>query len=219
MIKAAIFDIDGTLIDSMAIWDELGARYLRGLSIEPEKDLGKILYPMTIAEGVRYLKTRYELPETEEEIRAGLNSIVERFYREEVQLKDGAAELLKHFRADNIPMMLATIGEPELENAALVRLGVRDYFMGMLNCEDLNTSKKEPLIYLKAAGRMHTKPEETLVFEDVYQAVRSAKAAGFKVCAIRDDASRADWEKMEREADWVIGDFTAFAYPAMIRKL
>ena len=208
MIRAVICDIDGTLIDSMPIWDDLGARYLRSLGVEPEPGLGDILFTMTIQEGVHYCKERYELSQSEEEIRESLNKIVEDFYRFEVPLKEGAAQMLAYFKSMDIPMTLASIGEPTLVKAALERLGVWDCFREMLICEDLHTTKKEPLVYLTAAEHMGVRPEETLVFEDVHQAVHSAKSAGFKVCAIKDPASSKDWKRIEAEADLMVENFS-----------
>ncbi|MDD5986281.1 MAG: HAD family phosphatase [Eubacteriales bacterium] len=207
MLRGAIFDIDGTLLDSMPIWDELGARYLAARGICPEEGLGEILFPMTIEEGVRYLKRRYALPETEETIRSGLMEELALFYRRQVPLKDSAAALLHALADQGIPMMLATIGDPALEEAALRRLGVWDCFEDMLTCEELKTTKKEPRIYLEAASRLGTRPGETLVFEDVYVGVHTAAAAGFPVIAVEDAASSSERAAIRAEADLYIASF------------
>lgn len=206
-IKAILFDIDGTLIDSMPIWDELGARYLMSRGITPEPDLGNILFPMTIDEGVTYLKTRYRLDEEKETIRAGLMKTVDDFYRYEVPLKDGAAEFLARTASAGIPMVLTTIGEPSQEEAALTRLRVRKYFRGMYVCEEYHTTKKEPLIYQIAARELGVKPEHTLVVEDMLQAIRAAESAGFRTLAVADEASSADREELIRTADRFIDSF------------
>lgn len=200
-IKGAIFDIDGTLIDSMPIWNDLGARYLRSRSVEPELGLGEILYTMTIEEGVHYLHEHYALPESEAEIRAGLMRELEQFYREEVPLKAGARELVTRLHVAGIPMMLASIGDRELEEAALTRLGIRQYFQDMLLCEDYHTTKRESVIYLKCAEALGLEPQDIVVFEDLLQAIRSANRAGFRTVAVYDDASSKDYEIMTREAD------------------
>lgn len=206
MIRGMIWDIDGTLIDSMPIWDQLGARYLRKNGIEPEKGLSGILFPMTIGEGVRYLKTRYQLPFSEEEIRKGLMDIFEGFYRQEVPLKRGADVLLKKIAEAGIPMALATIGDRELEEAALQRLGIWKYFRRMFLCDNYHTTKKEAVIYQKAAQYLGLRPEETLVVEDTYQAVHSAHQAGFAVAAVEDDSSREWKTKIMEEADLYLPD-------------
>ena len=129
-MKAALFDIDGTLLDSMPLWDTLGERYLAGRGKTPEEGLRDILFPMTIRESVQYLKTAYCLPDTEEEIRNGLFRVTEDFYKNKVPLKKGAGTLLHALSKAGIPMALCTIGEAELEKAALSRLEVLPLFQG-----------------------------------------------------------------------------------------
>ena len=207
MIRGAIFDIDGTLIDSMKVWDDLGARYLISIGVTPEPDLARILFPLTLAEGCAYIKEHYHLRESEKEIETGIHAIFARFYREEVMLKPGAERLLRLLDARKIPMVLATVGDTELEIAALTRLGVFRYFRKLFNCSDYRTSKREPLIYEKAASYLGTKPQETLVFEDTFAAVHSAKMAGFRVVAVQDEASLSDREKIRAEADIYLENF------------
>ena len=125
-IKGAIWDIDGTLIDSMPIWRDLGARFLKKRDILPEKNLGDILFPMTIVQGIRYIKDHYPVEESEEEIRDGLMEEVGIFYRDQVPLKDGVKDILSLMKEGGIPMILATVGDPALEEAALARLGILD---------------------------------------------------------------------------------------------
>lgn len=209
-IRGVILDIDGTLIDSMPIWDDLGARYLRSRNVEPKQDLGQILYPMTIEEGVHYLREHYALPESEDEIRAGLMRVLDRFYREEVPLKAGALEFVTHLHTAGIPMILATIGDRELERAALTRLSVWSYFADMLLCEDYGTTKRESVIYQQCAERLGLMPQDILVVEDLLQAIRSAHAAGFVTAAVYDAASAHDYPVMQREADIAVRSLSEF---------
>lgn len=211
--KAVLFDIDGTLIDSMPVWDDLGARYLISIGVTPEADLGKILYPMTIEEGVGYLKSHYHLPQEPSEIRAGLMNLFARFYREEVPLKEGVAGTLKKLSALRIPMVLTTIGEPELEEAALCRLGVRQFFLHMYVCSDYQTSKKESRIYEIAASDLKLEPGNCLVVEDVLQAIRAANRAGFLTVAVEDAASLADRNSLMAEADLYVRRLSELPVP------
>lgn len=192
MIKGAIFDIDGTLLDSMPIWTDVGARYLRSIGVTPEKGLGEILFSMTMEEGAAYLRRTYDLSQTESEIQKGIVDIIGDFYRYEVPLKAGMREHLEHLSSQNIPMTLATTGECELAEAALTRLGVWQYFSAMFTANELHTSKKEPLIYHTAANFMGTAPHETMVYEDVIHALTTAKKAGFQTTAVEDTASEKD---------------------------
>jgi HAD superfamily hydrolase (TIGR01509 family) len=207
-MKGAIFDIDGTLLDSMPIWNDLGARYLETLSIQAEENLGKILFPMTMEEAAEYMKTQYRLPQTADEIRQGVLGIVENFYRYEVGLKPGVETYVKGLHRKGIPMILATTGDKELATAALTRLGIRKYFCDILTVSDYGTSKHEPDIYQKAAQILQVPPSECVVFEDVFYALETAKAAGFLCAGVKDAASADDWERIRTIADYWIGDFT-----------
>jgi HAD superfamily hydrolase (TIGR01509 family) len=207
-MKGAIFDIDGTLLDSMPIWNDLGARYLETLSIQTEENLGKILFPMTMEEAAEYMKAQYRLPQTADEIRQGVLGIVENFYRYEVGLKPGVETYVKGLHRKGIPMILATTGDKELATAALARLGIRKYFCDILTVSDYGTSKHEPDIYQKAAQILQVPPSECVVFEDVFYALETAKAAGFLCAGVKDAASADDWERIRTIADYWIGDFT-----------
>lgn len=205
MIKGAIFDIDGTLLDSMPIWTDVGARYLRSIGVTPEEGLGEILFSMTMEEGAAYLRRTYNLSQTETDIQQGIVDIIGDFYRYEVQLKSGMRELLEQLYVQSIPMTLATTGERELAEAALTRLGVWRYFSAMFTANELHTSKKEPLIYHTAANFMGTAPHETMVYEDVIHALTTAKNAGFQTTAVEDAASRKDKAAILAIADHYIG--------------
>lgn len=207
-MKAAIFDIDGTLLDSMPIWSDLGLRYLEKNGIQAEKNLGKILFPMTMAESAAYMKEKYHLKQSTEEIVQGVYKIVENFYRYEAQLKPGADTYIRHLHKKGVPMILATSGNKALAGAALKRLGVLDYFQGILSVDEYKTSKHEPDIYLQAAKLLHKEPKECVVFEDVLYALVSAKEAGFLCAGVKDEASANDWLKIQRIADYWIEDFS-----------
>lgn len=210
MIRGAIFDVDGTLLDSMPIWRDAGTRYLTGLGITPEPGLAEILFPMSFEEGAAYLKQQYSLKQAAGEIQADVSSIIGGFYRDEVMLKPGAADFLARLRQEGIPMALATTGDPPLIAAALERLGVAGYFSRTFTCAELNTSKREPDIYLAAAAFLGCRPEETAVFEDVLHAVRAAAGAGFLTVAVADAESAADRGEIRSRAHWYMEDFMHF---------
>ena len=204
-------DIDGTMIDSMSIWDSCALRYLKTLGITGEENLGKILFPMTVEEGVRYCKERYQLTQSEEEIRRGMMKIIEDFYRYEVEIKSGVRECLDVLRQKGIRMVLATVGDVELEKAALVRLGIWDYFEKMFACEDYGTTKRESRIYQICAEYLGMKAEEVLVFEDVLTAVESAHRAGFPVVGVYDSASADDQSKIRENAVQYVRNLSEFS--------
>lgn len=206
-IKGVIFDIDGTLLDSMPIWWEVGARFLRQQGITPESDLAETIFTMSLEESAVYFQTHYGVTMDVNEICAGVLRLVRDFYCYEVELKDGVREFLAHVKQLGIPMVLATTGEEELAMAALTRLGIADCFSGIFTCSRLRTTKREPLIYLTAAKSMGCSPEETVVVEDVLHAVLTAKKAGFHTIAVEDTDSAKDRDAIMREAEKYVQTF------------
>ena len=118
-IRGAIFDVDGTLLDSMKIWDQAGARYLESLGKEPEQGLNKILFSLSLADGAAYLKKAYDLVQTEEEIHQGVLDVVDAFYRDEAQAKAGVRELLAALSAKGVAMTVATSSDKRQIRTAL----------------------------------------------------------------------------------------------------
>lgn len=108
MIKGAIFDVDGTLLDSMEIWEDVGVRYLNSIGIEAEPDLGTVLFTMSIQEGAAYVKEHYHLSQEPEEIVQGVLDIISNYYKKTALLKSGAKELLEKLDKHNIPMTVAS---------------------------------------------------------------------------------------------------------------
>ena len=144
MIRGVIFDVDGVLLNSMPVWENLGELYLNRLGIEAEKGLGDTLFTMSLEEGAAYLISHYHLDKTPEEIIKGLNREVQDFYENRVPLKEGARQYLQEFRERQIPMVIATSGDRKNAEAALKRLKVFSYFQGIFTCSEIGSSKSQP---------------------------------------------------------------------------
>lgn len=207
MLHGAIFDADGTLLNSMHIWKELGARYLQSLNIEPEEKLSSILYPMSLERSSLYLQKRYNLKFSPEEIQRGFLEIIEGFYVNEVELKPGVRDLLESLKRKNIPMVIATSGNRNLLQAALTRNNINQYFSKIFTCSELNTNKHEPKIFLACAEFLRLKPEAIAVFEDSLFAIRTAKAAGFFTVGIEDKSNIIEREAIQNESDFYSKNF------------
>lgn len=201
MIKGAIFDVDGTILDSMGIWDEAGIRYLKNKGISAPEDLGDTIFAMTITEAAGYLRQEFELRETEEEIISGVMDTVKDYYYKEAPLKNGIREVLEALRDREIPMAVASSSEKTHIEAAFKRLGILDYFQEIYTCTEVGEGKNSPLIFEKACEKLGTQPEDTYVFEDALYAIETAKAAGLRAVGIYDPYSAKEQEQIQKLAD------------------
>lgn len=202
--QALIFDVDGTLLDSMPIWNNLGSLYLKSLGIEAEKDLGTKLFPMTLNQGASYLKERYNLPLSIREIQAGNIAMVENFYRNEISLKGYMREILDYAKVLGLPMIIATSGHKDLVEAALSRLGIKDYFSAVLTSSEMGVGKENPKIFLEAASLAGSEISKTLVFEDGLYAIETANRVGFKIVGVYDSASLGDQDRIKEMSDFYL---------------
>ena len=207
MIRGAIFDADGTLLDSMHIWHELGERYLKTRNIEPEEGLSRRLYPLSLEQGCEYLREHYGLSSSLKEIERGILAIIEGFYRDEAGIKPGVREFLDGLRQKNIPMVIATSGDRELLAAALTRNGIAEYFGAVFTCGELNTTKHEAKIFMACAEFMGLEPGNVAVFEDALFALETAKEAGFITFGVEDASAIHDRERIKALSDYYIESF------------
>ena len=201
MIQGAIFDVDGTLIDSMPTWHNCGARYLATLGIEAEPGLGDILFTTTSETAAIYLIDHYKLDIGRDEVAKGLAHQMDRFYFEEAEMKDGARELLDRFAEAGTPMTVATSTDRYCIDAVFERLGLTKYFTKVITCPEVGATKAEPLIFRKCAEAMGSEPGMTWVFEDGLYAIRTAAGDGFRTVAVYDSISDSDWPEMKGLAD------------------
>ncbi len=210
MIRGAIFDLDGVLLDSMGIWNDLGARYLRAQGITPEPGLNAILFAMSMEQGAAYLKAHYPLPQSETETGDGIARMLADYYFYEVPAKPGAAALLAFLAERNIPMAAATSSPRTHVMQALRRLGLLPYLKEIFTTGEVGVSKHQPDIYHLAAERLNTQPAETLVFEDSLYALKTAAAAGYRTVGVFDASGESDQAGLSAAADAYLMDLTAF---------
>lgn len=200
--KFAIFDMDGTLIDSMSFWKNLTREYLTGKGVtDIPADILERIKPMTLSESAALFRREFGLtgnPETE------MNAIMDRHYRNDIQLKPGVREYLRVLRGKNVRMCVASATAEPLMEACLSRLGVRDYFEFLLSCETVGAGKQSPKVYYESAKRLGAAAGEIAVYEDALYAVRTAKDAGCYVLAVYDDSSAEKWQTIAKIADETI---------------
>ena len=208
-ICGAIFDVDGTLLDSMSIWDTIGGDYLRSIGYEPRENLNEVFKNMSLYQAARYYQTEYGVTLSAGEIMSGVNAMLERYYRFEAPLKSGAAELLKQLRISGVKLCIATATDRYLVEAALERCGVLSLFGEIFTCNGVGHGKDEPHIFEAALRFLGTLKSETIVFDDALYAIRTAKEVGFLVVAVYDSHEKAR-DQVQALADVYLEELTQF---------
>lgn len=202
MIRAAIFDLDGVLLDSMGIWKDLGERYVKSRGFEPLPGMSEILFSMSMEQGADYLQSHFPLLGTAAEILAGLEAMLRDFYYEEVAAKPGAEGLLASLRGSGIKMAAATSSPRGHVTAALARNGLLDFMEAIFTTGEVGESKHSPKIYRTASRLLDAPPAQTLVFEDSLYALETAKKAGYRTVGIYDADGESRQEALAAAADW-----------------
>ena len=186
MIRGAVFDVDGTLVDTMGMWNHCGERYLAARGIEAEHDLAETMKLLPIHESGAFIKKRYRLPDSPEAITAGLNAIAYDYYMNEARLKPFITEILSALSAHGIRLSVGTASDKEVVEPLLARLDILRYFSDIHSCKTLGMDKSTPAFFLACAHRLGTEPGETLVFEDMLHAATSAFHGGLTVVGMFD---------------------------------
>ncbi|MSS18950.1 HAD family hydrolase [Pseudoramibacter porci] len=196
-LTGAVLDVDGTLLDTMPIWHDVGARVLSTLGITPEPGLGELLFDMTLDQSSAYLKEHYRLSLSIDAIQQAILNEIAAFYRKEAPLKPGALNFVQTLAAQ-MPLAVASVGDRALIRAAFSRLNILDCFAAILTDQDpaIRAGKSSPKIFLAAAEAIHSKPSSTLVVEDNLTALTTAHTAGFPTLAVYDPANQSDWPQI-----------------------
>lgn len=207
-VDAVIFDLDGTLVDSMWMWHQIDVEYLAKYELTVPEDLQGAIEGFSFSETAAYFKERFQIPESLEEIKRTWNEMAWDKYLHEVPLKPGAGEFLKRCKERGILLGIATSNSRQLvENVAAVH-GFGDYFSCIMTSCDVGKGKPAPDIYLAVARQLHVKPERCLVFEDIIPGIQAGKNAGMKVCAVEDAYSLPQTNEKKEAADFYIRDYT-----------
>lgn len=206
MISGAIFDLDGTILDSMSVWDTIADDYLRSIGITPEENISGKLETLSMEKAAQYLRDNCGVKLSVEEIIRGVNSLMENFYVNYVQLKRGVGEFLKSLSSAGVKMCVATATDFRLAKSALERCGVIGLFSGIITDAQVGCGKDNPRIYREALKLLGTEKSRTLVFEDALHAVKTAKTDGFRVAAVYDPAEE-NQDVLKEISDIYIQDY------------
>ncbi|MBO5278440.1 MAG: HAD family phosphatase [Lachnospiraceae bacterium] len=205
--KAVIFDLDGTLVDSMWMWREIDREYLGRFQIPLPEGLQSCIEGMSFSETAMYFKERFQIPDSLEKIQSDWNQMAWEKYEKEVPLKSGVQEFLDLLKEKQIKMAIATSNSRELVEMVLKVHGIFDYFSFIVTGYDVKKGKPDPECYLKAAGAIEVLPENCLVFEDIIFGIMAGKNAGMRVCAVEDAYSASQQEKKRELADYYISNY------------
>ncbi|MBR5543080.1 MAG: HAD family phosphatase [Oscillospiraceae bacterium] len=209
-IRGAIFDMDGTLIDSMGMWSTIGSAYISSVGKIPKEDIDRRFSSMGVHEAAVFMKEEYDLEGTCDEITETIYKRVEKSYFETIPLKKGVVEFLEYIESKNIPMCIATATDEYMADAALKRLGIRKFFKGIFTSRAVGEGKDQPKIFFEGARLLGTEPSETAVFEDSVVAIRTASAAGFITAAVPDDSFACARDEIKKLATMWEEDLTGY---------
>ena len=202
--KYAIFDMDGTLIDSMIYWKNLGREYLELHGVTENLDgIMERIKPMTMTESAELFRHEFQLEGTKESIASEMNQMMEAHYRNDIPLKDGVDSYIKKLHELGVKMCVASATDKGLMKECLDRLGISNYFSFLLSCEEVGVGKRQPDVYFEAVKRLQKQdmlqPEEVVVYEDADYAIYTAVNAGFYTIAVYDDSNKGKWEQLKAQ--------------------
>lgn len=205
--KAVLFDLDGTLVDSMWMWYQIDVEYLGRFGLACPPDLQRNIEGMSFSETAVYFKETFGLPDSLEEIKqAWIDMSIEK-YRTQVPLKKGAGRFLEFLKESGIQAGIATSNGRDMVDVVLDALKIRSCFQVVVTACQVAAGKPAPDIYRKVAEDLGVRPEDCIVFEDVPAGILAGKAAGMVVCAV-EDAHSANVRQMKRElADYYLEDY------------
>lgn len=206
----AIFDMDGTLVDSMGFWTRLGAEYLhsKGISRLPE-DLWDTMKALTLPQAAQWFIRDLGVAGTVDAVAAEMNAVMADHYRRDVPLKPGVRECLASLQRRGVGMCVATNTPASLVRECLSRLEILDLFRFCISSDEVGAGKDRPDIYLAAGARLGGQPGDVAVFEDALFALRTAKAAGFYTVGVFDGACAEDWHRIRALADETVRDWNS----------
>lgn len=207
-IDAVIFDIDGTLIDSMWVWTDIDDIFLQKYNLTEPEGFHEGMEGKSYSETAQYFLDLFpKLPHTREEIEAEWHQMAYEIYTTKIQLKKGAFAFIKEMHDKGVKLGIATSNSRDLAEGALENNKVLSFFDSLWTSDEAKAGKPAPDVYLKVAESLGVKPERCLVFEDVPKGILAGKNAGMKVCAVEDWFSKPQ-ESLKRElADYYIQDF------------
>lgn len=207
-IKACIFDLDGTLVDSMWMWPDIDREYLNRFGIEYDYNLKNEIDGISFHETAVYFKNKFGISDSVEKICKDWEDMAYDKYKYEVKEKPGCKKFLEHIRSKGIKMGIATSNNRSMVDVVLESLNMKDFFEVITTSDEVKRGKPAPDVYLTTANLLNVEPKNCLVFEDVVAGIMAGKSAGMKVCAIEDDFTKEVRQKKKELSDYYIVDYS-----------
>ncbi len=210
--KGVIFDLDGTILDSLNVWKKVDKKFFKIKNINIPLDYSKTINSMTFLESAKYTKQICGLQDSEEDIIREWKNLAYNEYKKNVKLKNGVYEYLVYLKENKIKIGVATACDKELYEVCLKKHKIYDFFDAIVDTSIVNVGKTEPDIYEFCAKKLDVIPNDIIVFEDILDGIRSAKKAGMRAYFVNDKNSLEDIEEAIKESDEYITDFRELIY-------
>lgn len=208
-IEAVIFDLDGTLIDSMWVWTQIDIEYLKKKGYALPDDLQRDIQGLSYTETALYFKNRFQLKDTVEEIKQEWNRMANHYYSSVINVKKGVKEFLTYLKSNGYKIGIATSNYIDQTTAVLCRNGILEYFQAITTACEVPRSKAYPDVFLETARRLQVPPEKCLVFEDSIVSIGGAKAAGMQVIGVFDSHGTCSYQELSNITNYLIEDFSS----------
>lgn len=203
-MRAIIFDLDGTLVDSMGYWRSVTRDFMKEKGIVVENHVQHKMTTMSLNTSLRYLKDYYNLSESFEELYAGFSSTVKDFYANKVDLKDNALEILKYFKDGNKKIVIGTSTAKTFADIIIKKYGMDKYIEGLYTADSVGHIKADEKFFTTITSELKEEAKDVLLVDDSYIALRTAKSAGLKTVGIYDENSKDTWQKIVDENKYSI---------------
>ena len=206
-IKGAVFDVDGTILDSMQVWTIATGRFYAENNLVLSKKEQLLFQSMTLEESLPYIIRTYNLKMTVEDVEKTLKGFIRNAYENEIQAKPGCIQFIKKLYENDVKIAIATSGYPEFCKSAFKRLGISEYISAYALSSEVGVNKSNPDVYLLAASRIGVSPDKCMVFEDIPSGIKGAKKGGFHTCAVYDNSNTHETDELKKEADIYISSW------------